>query len=68
MFGYFKILSAIPGFFVSSAILMGLSRAVGPKLDLEQVSYATAMLVTITIWLTVAPLDAVGRKWGKWGK
>ncbi len=63
MFGYFRILSAIPGFFISSAILMGLSTAVGPRLDMESISYATAMLLTITIWLTVAPLAAVGRKW-----
>lgn len=67
MMGYFMILSAIPGFFVSSAILMGLSRAVGPKLGLDNVDYATAMLLTITLWLTVAPLVAVGRKWWrKW--
>ncbi len=65
MFGYFRVLSAIPGFFISSAILMGLSRAVGPKLDMENFSYTTAMLVTITVWLTVAPLVAAGRKWGK---
>ncbi len=63
MFGYFRILSAIPGFFISSAILMGLSRAVGPRLEMDNISYATAMLVTITLWLTVAPLVAAGRKW-----
>ncbi len=62
MFGYFRILSAIPGFFISSTILMGLSRAVGPKLGMDNISYATAMLLTITLWLTVAPLVAAGRK------
>ncbi len=65
MFGYFRILSAIPGFFISSAILMGLWRAVAPKLDVNSISYATAMLLTITLWLTVAPLVAAGRKWRK---
>ncbi len=63
MFGYFRILSAIPGFFISSAILMGLSKAVAPKLDMTEFSYTTAMLVTITVWLAVAPLVAAGRKW-----
>ncbi len=65
MFGYFRVLSAIPGFFVSSAILMGLWSALAPKLGVNTISYATAMLLTITIWLTVAPLVAAGRKWGK---
>ena len=31
----------------------------------QQGSYATAMLLTITLWLTVAPLVAAGRKWRK---
>jgi hypothetical protein len=65
MFGYFRILSAIPGFFISSAILMGLMGALGPKLGLPNVTYATAMLITITLWLGVAPLVAAGRKWKK---
>ncbi len=65
MFGYFRILSAIPGFFISSAILMGLWGVLAPKLGVEDISYATAMLLTITIWLTVAPLVAAGRKWRK---
>lgn len=65
MFGYFRILSTIPGFFISSAILMELRRAVAPKLDVNSISYATAMLLTITLWLTVAPLVAAERKWGR---
>jgi hypothetical protein len=63
MFGYFSILGAIPGFFLSSVILMGLWNVVGPKVGLvETISYVDAMLVTITLWLVVAPLAAVGWK------
>ncbi len=64
MLGYFMVLAAIPGFFISSLILMALWGVIAPKVgwDIETISYATAMLVTITAWLTVAPLVAVGRK------
>ena len=64
MFSYFMVLAAVPGFFISSLILMALWGAIAPKVGLgvESISYATAMLVTITAWLTVAPLVAVGRK------
>ena len=64
MFSYFMVLAAIPGFFISSLILMALWGAVAPKIgvSIDSISYATAMLVTITAWLTVAPLVAVGRK------
>jgi len=37
--------------------------AITPKLGLVDISYATSMLITITLWLAVAPLAAVsGRK------
>jgi positive regulator of sigma E activity len=63
MFGYFSVLAAIPGFFLSSLILMALWGTIAPKIGVEDtISYATAMLVTITLWLAVAPLAAVGRK------
>ena len=63
MFGYFSVLAAIPGFFLSSLILMALWGVIAPKTGVvDTISYPTAMLVTITVWLTVAPLAAVGRK------
>jgi hypothetical protein len=62
MFGYFSILGAIPGFFISSLILMALWNVIAPKLDLESINYVMAMLITITLWLAVAPLAAVGWK------
>jgi hypothetical protein len=60
--GYFRILAAIPGFFISSLILWGLWGAIAPKVELADISYATAMLIAITLWLAVAPLAAVGRR------
>ncbi len=60
--GYFSILAAIPGFFLSSFILMLLWGVIAPKIGIAKVDYPMAMLMTITIWLTVAPLAAAGRK------
>lgn len=69
--GYFRILSAIPGFFISSFLLMVLWGAIAPDLDIKTIGYPMAMLVNITLWLAVAPLAATGRwhghgRWGKW--
>ena len=60
--GYFTILAAIPGFFLSSFILMLLWGVIAPEFGIETVGYPMAMLITITLWLVVAPLAAVGRK------
>ena len=60
--GYFRIMAAIPGFFLSSLFLMLLWDAIAPKLGWQDIGYVTAMLITITIWLVVAPLAAVGKK------
>ncbi len=61
--GYFKIMAAIPGFFLSSFILMVLWGVIGPKyFGIETISYVTSMLITITLWLVVAPLAAVGAR------
>ena len=60
--GYFRIMAAIPGFFLSSLFFMLLWGVIAPKLGLEDISYATSMLITITLWLAVAPMAAVGRK------
>ena len=59
--GYFRILSAIPGFFLSSFFVMLLWGTIAPKLDITTISYVQSMLVTITLWLAVAPL-AVARR------
>jgi len=65
MFGYFTVLAAIPGFFLSSFILMLLWGVIAPEVGIEKVSYVMSMLVTITLWLAVAPLAAAaGRRRG----
>ena len=61
--GYFTILAAIPGFFLSSLILMALWGVIAPDLGIEKINYVTSMLITITLWLAVAPLAAAaGRR------
>jgi hypothetical protein len=43
-------------------ILMALWNVIAPKFDLDTINYVMAMLITITLWLAVAPLAAVGWK------
>ena len=59
--GYFRILGAIPGFFLSSLILMLLWNVIAPEIDVSKIGYAMAMLVNIALWLAVAPLVAAGQ-------
>ncbi len=59
--GYFRILAAIPGFFLSSLFVMLLWGVIAPKFGGGTIDYPTAMLITISIWLAVAPLAAAGR-------
>lgn len=67
--GYLRILTAIPGFFLSALILMLLWNVIAPNIDLAKIDYAMAMLTNITLWLAVAPLVAAGqfRFWGMFG-
>jgi hypothetical protein len=61
--GYFRILAAIPGFFLSSFFLMLLWDAIAARLGVGvDIDYVTAMLINITLWIAIAPLAAVGRK------
>jgi hypothetical protein len=60
--GYFRILGAIPGFFISALILMLLWGVIAPKFNLATMDYPMAMLINITLWLAVAPLATVGRR------
>lgn len=64
--GYFRIMAAIPGFFLSSFFFMLLWGVIAPKIGLESISYTMAMLITITLWLAVAPLAAVAGKKHEW--
>ena len=60
--GYFRILAAIPGFFLSSFFLMLLWGVIAPEIGLVTIGYPMAMLATITLWIAVAPLAATGGK------
>jgi hypothetical protein len=68
MMGYFMILAAIPGFFFSSFILMLLWGVIAPDVGVETIGYPMAMLVTLTLWLTVAPLAAAAVRRMKGGR
>ena len=61
MGGYFMILAAIPGFFLSSFFLMLFSRAIAPHFNQVPLSYVMAMLINIALWVAVAPLAAARR-------
>ncbi|MFB0559069.1 MAG: hypothetical protein ACETVS_00835 [Dehalococcoidales bacterium] len=60
--GYFTILGAIPGFFLSAFITMLLWGVIAPDFGIEKINYPMAMLITVTLWLAVAPLAAAGRR------
>jgi hypothetical protein len=60
--GYFTILAAIPGFFLSSFFLMLLWGVIAPKIGWVSINYVLSMLITITLWITLAPLVAAGRR------
>jgi hypothetical protein len=60
--GYFAILAAIPGFFLSAFFFMLLWGVIAPKIGLVSISYPLSMLMTITIWLAVAPLAAAAAR------
>jgi len=64
--GYFTVLAAIPGFFLSSLIVMLLWGVIAPNFTAQSgtqsIDYPMAMLITIALWLAVAPLAAAGRK------
>ena len=49
MFGYFTILAAIPGFFLSSLIFMALWGVIAPNFGIDKIGYPMAMLITITL-------------------
>lgn len=60
---YFSIPTATGGFFFSSWLLMIFWGIIAPNFGVETVGYKMAMLITIAIWLVVAPLvAAIARK------
>jgi len=63
---FFKLIAAGPLFFVSAWILMLFAGIVGTDVGIRPFGYLTAMVVTIALWLTLAPaIGAVGQTPGK---
>jgi len=52
---FFKLIAAGPLFFVSAWLLMIFAGIVGADVGIHPFGYITAMVVTIALWLTLAP-------------
>ena len=52
---FFHIIAAGPAFFVSSWVLMIFAGIVGTDVGIRPFGYVTSMVVTIGLWLTLAP-------------
>jgi hypothetical protein len=66
MDSFFKLVAAGPMFFVSAWVLMLFAGIVGVDVGIHPFGYVTSMLVTIGLWLTLAPaIGAVVRGAGK---
>jgi hypothetical protein len=52
---YFGLLAAGPFFFVSAWLLMLFAGGFALDVGIRPFGYLTSMVVTITLWLTVAP-------------
>ena len=66
MEAFFKLIAAGPLFFVSAWLLMIFAGIVGAEVGIHPFGYVTAMVVTIALWLTLAPaIGAAGRAKGK---
>jgi hypothetical protein len=66
MDSFFKLIAAGPAFFVSAWLLMVFAGIVATDVGLHPFGYITSMVVTIALWLTLAPaIGAVARGGGK---
>jgi hypothetical protein len=66
MGAFFRLLAAGPLFFVSAWILMIFAGIVDTDVGIRPFGYVTSMVVTIALWLTLAPaIGAVARAPGK---
>jgi hypothetical protein len=63
MDAFFKLLAAGPMFFVSAWLLMLFAGIVAPDVGIQPFGYVTSMVVTIGLWLTLAP--AIGAVAGR---
>ena len=68
MDAFFRLITAGPMFFVSAWLLMIFAGIASADTGIRPFGYLTSMVVTIGLWLTLAPaIGAVGRGPGKTG-
>ncbi len=68
MGAFFRLIAAGPMFFVSAWLLMLFAGIVDGDVGIRPFGYVTSMVVTIGLWLTLAPaIAAAGRTAGKGG-
>ena len=60
--GFFAIPTAGAVFFFSAWLTMIFWGIIAPEFDIKTIDYPMAMLITIAIWLVVAPLAAAVAK------
>jgi hypothetical protein len=66
---FFELVAAGPFFFVSSWLLMLFAGGVSTDVGIRPFGYVTSMVVTIALWLTLAPaVGAIARARRKRGK
>ena len=59
---FFKIVAAGPAFFISAWLLMLFAGTVDTEVGISPFGYLTTMVVTIALWLTLAPaIGAIAR-------
>jgi len=59
---FFGVLAAGPTFFLSSWVLMLFAGGVAGDVGIRPFGYITSMIVTIALWLTLAPaIGAIAR-------
>lgn len=59
---FFGIVTAGPFFFVSSWLLMIFAGIVSADVGIQPFGYVTSMIITVALWLTVAPaIGAIAR-------
>ncbi|HZD74037.1 MAG TPA: hypothetical protein VE776_09175 [Actinomycetota bacterium] len=62
MGSFFGLLTAGPAFFLSAWLLMVFAGIVGTDVSIRPFGYGTSMVVTIGLWLTLAPaIGAIAR-------
>jgi hypothetical protein len=66
MDAFFRLIAAGPMFFVSAWLLMIFAGITATDVGIRPFGYVTSMVVTIGLWLTLAPaIGAAGRAPGK---